>query len=98
MLLVDQLVHARHHRGHGLRGGEPVWSRVLIAGVNATLELGHPHHEELIQVGAEDGEELDALEQGHPRILCLLQYATVELEPRQLAIDERLWSHITLDR
>src|SRR5499425_2290798 len=98
MLLVHQLVYARDHRGHGLCGREPVRPGVLIARVDATLELGHPHHEELVQIRAEDGEELHPLEQRHARILRFLEHAAIELEPRQLTIDECLWSHITLDR
>src|SRR5215467_15187564 len=40
--------------------------------------------EELIDVGAEDGEELHALAQRHPGIAQLLQHAAVGLEPREL--------------
>src|SRR4029434_10066398 len=48
---------------------------------------------ELVEVRAEDGEKLHSLEQGHARILRLLEHATIELEPRELAVDERVRVH-----
>jgi len=46
----------------------------------------HPHHEELVQVGAEDGKEFHALEQPVARVERLVEHTGVELEPAQLAI------------
>ena len=45
------------------------------------------HHEELVEVGAEDRQELQPLEQRHARIDRLVQHARVELEPAQLAVE-----------
>src|SRR5207302_76590 len=45
------------------------------------------------KIGAEDGEEFHPFEQGHARILRLLEHAPIELEPRQLAVDERVRVH-----
>ena len=98
MLLVHQLVNAGDNRHHRLGGSEPVGACVQIAGVDAALQLGHAHHEKLVQVRAEDGEKLHPLEERHLGILRLFEHPAVELEPRQLSIDERLWTHITLDR
>ena len=69
--------------------GPAVWS----PGPDAALQRRHADHEELVQVRAEDGEELHALEQRHARILRLLEHAPVELEPGQLAVDERVGVH-----
>ena len=44
-------------------------------------------HEELVQVGRDDRQELQALEQGRALILGFVQNAPVELEPAQIAID-----------
>ena len=53
---------------------------------------GDAHHEELVEVGAGDRQELDALEQRMRRVLRLGEHALVELEPAQLAIDvQRRW-------
>jgi hypothetical protein len=97
MLCADQLVDASRHRRHRLRGRLPIEPRPLIAGMDATLRRCHADHEELVEIRAEDGEELDALAQRHARILSLLEHAPVELEPRQLAADERLRAHVSPD-
>src|SRR3989442_527094 len=70
-----------------------VWPRPLTASFEDALQRRHPHHEKLVQVRAEDREELHPLEQGHARILRLLEHAPIELEPRQLAVDERVRVH-----
>ena len=50
------------------------------------LQSADPLHEELVQVGSDDGEELQALQQRRARVLSLVQHAEVEVEPGQLAI------------
>jgi len=94
VLLVDQLVHAPRHRRQRLARREPVGAGGRLPGVQAALEGGHPHHEELVQVRAEDGQELHALQQGHRGILRLFQHAAIELQPRQLAIHEGIGIHV----
>ena len=98
VLLLHQLVHAVGDGGQRLADREPVRPRRLIAGPDAPLQRRHADHEGLVQVRAEDGEELHPLKQGHARVLRLLEYAPVELEPRQLTIDERVRVHVSLDR
>ena len=88
MLGFHQLVYARGHRGQGGGGREPVGARGLIAGTDVPFQHRHAHHEEFVQIRAEDGQELEALEEGHRGILRLLEHAPVELEPGQLAVDE----------
>ena len=44
-------------------------------------------HEELVEVGLEDGQELEPFQQRHLRVLSFLQDAAVELQPTQLAVD-----------
>ena len=51
-------------------------------------QAGDAHHEELVEVGREDGAELDALEQRLRSSAGELEDALVELEPRQLAVEE----------
>ena len=88
-----QLVHRGRHGGDGLRGVHPVRRHRQVAGVELPLETGHADHEELVEVRAEDGQELHALEQGRGGVLGLLQHAAVELEPGQLPIDEAVVGH-----
>ena len=51
-------------------------------------EAGHPDLEELVEVLAEDGEELGPLEQRQLGVLGEREHAGVELEPRELAVEE----------
>src|SRR5262249_59173530 len=55
----------------------------------------HADHEELVEVRAENGEELDPLEERDPPVARLVEDAGIELQPRELAIDEeaRLVKH-----
>ena len=57
------------------------------AGLHLLLQAADADHEELVEVGREDGQELEALQQRHRRVLGLLQHAAIELQPAQLAVD-----------
>ena len=52
-------------------------------------QAGHADLEELVQVGREDREELDALEERVAGVAGLVEDARVELDPRQLAVEDR---------
>ena len=69
-------------RCHAVRPGAPGDTRLHFL-----LQTAHPDHEKLIQVGAEDGQELDALQERHVSILSLFQNPPIELQPAQLAVD-----------
>ena len=72
---------------------------LLDAGAELLQDGGDAHHEELVEVGAGDGEELDALEQRMRRVLRLRQHALVERQPAQLAIDvQRRAAEVVRDR
>ena len=71
VLLGHQLVRPLGDGLQDLGGGEPVRTPLTVARVEPPLEAGHPDHEELVEVGAEDGEELDALEEGDGLLLGL---------------------------
>ena len=51
-------------------------------------ETGDADHEKFIQVGGGDGQEAQALQQRELGIGRLVENAAIELEPRELAIDE----------
>jgi hypothetical protein len=68
-------------RGHAVRRS------LDDAGGHLPLEAGDPHLIELVEVAAEDAEELEALEQGGARVQRLVQHPAVELQPGELAVD-----------
>jgi hypothetical protein len=55
------------------------------------FEAGDADHEEFVEVGAENGKELDAFEQRVGIILGLFEDAGLELEQAEFAIDEKSW-------
>src|SRR5262245_33815438 len=93
VLLVHQLVDPSHDGAERGGGGETVRAGRRVPRAELSLEPRDAHHEELVEIGAEDGEELHALQQGHDGILSLLEDAGVELEPGELAIDEIRLTH-----
>jgi len=46
----------------------------------------HADLEELVEVGADDREEADALQQGHGRIFREFKHAAIETEPTEFAV------------
>ena len=93
-LLAPARCQRRHHRrrpctrgGELLLGVQAVRADVLDAGPILLQQRRDAHHEELVEVRGDDGEELDALEQGMRRVERLVQDALIELEPAELAVD-----------
>ena len=70
-----------------LGGRAPVHRRGMHPGGDLLLEAPDALHEELIEVVADDGQELDPLQQGVARVVGLVQDAPVEGEPGQLAVE-----------
>ena len=65
----------------------------VLRGALAERLLAHPrdaHHEKLVEVRAEDGEELQPFHEGIGDVLGLLEDAEIEVEPAQLPVDEAL--------
>ena len=60
-------------------GGQAVGRALGESGRHLPLEPGDPDLEELVEVAAEDAEELEPLEQRGARVERLVQYAAVEL-------------------
>jgi len=66
--------------------GAPVGAEGRHFASHLVLQRRHPDLEELVEVLAEDGEELRPLQQGDPLVLGQGQDPLVEVEPGQLAI------------
>src|SRR5262249_6509403 len=62
----------------------------LVAAAHLLQQRRDADHEELVQVGADDREELDALEQWMPLVPRLREHAGVERQPAQLAVNVEL--------
>jgi len=90
LLAVHELGHPFAQLAQLLRGGTPVGAGRGQAGGQLVLEARHPHLEELVEVLAEDGEELDALEDRGGRVLGQGQHPGVEGQPRLLPVEEPL--------
>src|SRR5262245_4615734 len=93
VLLVTESTRALRDGGQRLSRTQTVGPARPVAFADPALQPGDTHHEELVEVRADNRQELDALQERYRRILSFLQDSTVELEPRQLAVDERLAVH-----
>ena len=94
-------VQGRHHvvgtrgdRRELFSGQHPVGTTLGHTTCQQLLESSDPHHEELVQVGRHDALELATFGQRHIRVTRLFQYASVELQPGQFAIDEVVRAHL----
>ena len=68
-------------RKHAIRPG------LEYAFLHLPLQPGHTHHEELVHIGANEGQEHQALEQRIAVVLRLFQHAPLEVDEAELAID-----------
>ena len=89
VLLGHELVGPAVDGGELLGRGHTVRTEILRrhAGVDLLLQPGYPDLEELIEVRAEDRDELEPLEQPVGRVRRLLEHSGVEFQPRQLAVE-----------
>ena len=88
--LLDHRVRALRDRLELLRRREPGDVGRGVALGERVLERGHADHEELVQVARHDAGELEPLERRVRGVAGLLEHAAVELEPRELAVQEQL--------
>src|SRR5262249_27984175 len=84
-----QVVHATLDRRQLIAGAETVRPIVLglETGVDLLLQPRHADLEELVQVRAENAQELEPLEQRVRRVARLFEHAMIELEPAELTIE-----------
>ena len=71
-----------------LHGAQPGGGGDGEARGDPALQPGHPDHEELVQVGGEDGQEADPLQQVQVGVLGQFQDPGVEREPAQFPVQE----------
>src|SRR2546421_714895 len=68
--------------------GEPVFAQASVVHLERSLEGTDLHHEELVEVGAEDRQEPDAGEEGERAVFRQGEHPAVEVEPAELAVQE----------
>jgi len=61
----------------------------IAAVFDELFESGDANFEEFVEVGANDGEEFEAFEEGLGGVLGLFEYALVEFEPTEFTIEVR---------
>ncbi len=85
---LERLANALVNRLERRVRSQTIRSRDLDARRHLPPQGSQPDHVELVQVRAEDREEFQPLEQRSAIVFSLLQNAAVELQPRELAIQE----------
>jgi len=91
VLVGDHLLNAFMDGEEGVAWAEAVGS-VSIASVFQQLFQGRDaDFKEFVQVGADDGEEFEAFEEGLGGILSFLKDSLIEFQPTQLPIDVGRW-------
>ena len=91
VLLRHQRVGPAGDGSQHLGRQQAVGRRVGHATGDLLLQARHADHEELVEVGGDDAEELEPLQHRQGGVLGLLEDAGVELEPGELAIEEERW-------
>ena len=86
-LVAQHAIGADAHRLELCRGAVPVRRHVLEPLAQLLQCGGNANHEELVEVGRGNGQELDAFEERVTGIAGLSQHPFVELEPAQFTID-----------
>ncbi len=83
-----QLLHAFVDLEQGFLGRAPVGRANRHASDHLVEEAGNAHHEELVEVVREDAAELDPFEQGLAGVGGQLEHTLVQVEPRELAVQQ----------
>ena len=99
-MLLHQVAHYRQAFAQLLLRAATVHRQFPHPRPDLLLEAADALHEELVQIGADDGQEFHPLQQGNALVLSLVQHPPVERQPGQLAvqipfggfgIDRRRW-------
>lgn len=86
ILVVDHAEDASSDSSENFGWTKAIGSMNIAAIFYQLLEGGDADFEELVQVGAYDGQEFESLEEGLGRVLSLLENAMIELKPTELSI------------
>src|SRR5437667_643025 len=56
-------------------------------GSELVFQSGYTNHDKFVEVGVEDREKFDALQEWMTGVLCLFKDTTIELDPTEFSID-----------
>ncbi len=90
LLIFDQDRDGLGNADELLGGRQPFRAFGVDAFAQLRAKAGHAHHEEFVEVIGGDRQEFQPLEQRIVRVGRFLQHAAVEIQPRQLAVDETI--------
>ncbi len=85
-VLTRQIPHGRRDGRSWSSGVMPSAVRSTIPAASCCLQPGDPDLEELVEIAAEDAEELEPLEQRRAGVERFVEDPPVELEPGELAV------------
>lgn len=89
VLVGDHAKDAGTNRGEDIGRAEAIGSVHVASVFDELLEGGDTDFKELIEIGADDGEEFESFEEGLGGVLGLLEDTMIEFEPAKLAIQVR---------
>src|SRR6185312_11177470 len=84
--LFRDLSNAAAYGRQLLGDGAAINAEVVRSGAQLLLERGNPHHEKLVQIGADDRKKLDPFEQMVARVPGFFENAALEFEQAELAV------------
>jgi len=87
VLVRDHSLDAVVYSQEGIAGAKSVGTVGVAPVFQQLFEGGDTDLEELVQIGTDNGEELDPLEKGLGRILGFLQHPLVEFQPTEFPVD-----------
>ena len=88
VLFADQRMGLARDAAKGLERRQAVGAASVAAELDLLLDARDPDLKELVEIGGNDAEETQSLQQRYPLVGHLSQYAPVEGQGRQLAVDE----------
>ena len=85
-LLLHDVAHHRQTLAHLLLGATAVHRQFPYPRTDLLLEATDAFHEKFVQIGTDDGQKLDPLQQRIARVLGFVQHSLVEGQPSQFAV------------
>ena len=96
-LARGELGDPRADRVERLARGQSVDRADAKVGLVLLEQAGDAHHEELVEIRGDDRDELHPLEKRERRVLGELEQPCVELDPRELTVDQSRRRSLGLD-
>ena len=84
---VDQAADGGADGIQGFRRTPAIQTRLLDAVLDLLQQARHAHHEELVDVGAENRQKFDAFKQRVAAVASLFEHAPLELQVAEFAIE-----------